>query len=224
LAEVTVDQRSQSEPAETEATESRRSRKRERTRADLLGAARSLIAERGVAGLRVSDVTERTDVALGSFYSHFETKDEIVEAVVADAITTLADSILDLGDQLDDPAEAMSVGVRQLVALCRTEPELARLLIALDDAEPRFEQMILPRARRIMDRGVATGRFPSGPPELLLTLAIAGVLAGIRAVMDGRAGTEAEHECAVALLCLVGIPVAEAREIARRRLPRARAS
>jgi AcrR family transcriptional regulator len=235
---ATVDQRSDTGPdasganpsrnqvnpprGDADPAESRRARKRERTRAELLGAARSLIAERGVAGLRVSDVTERTDVALGSFYSHFETKDEIVEAVVADAITALADAILDLGDQLDDPAEGMSVGVRQLVGLCRTEPELARLLIALEDAESRFEQMISPRARRIMDRGVASGRFAAGPGELLLTLAIAGVLSGIRAVMEGRAGAEAEHECATALLCLVGIPVAEAREIAWRALPRPR--
>jgi AcrR family transcriptional regulator len=205
----------------TDPGESRRTRKRERTRAELVAAARSLIAERGVAGLRVSDVTERIDVALGSFYSHFECKDEIVEAVVAAAVTDLADRILDLGGQLDDPAEAMSIGVRQLVALCWTEPELARLLVRLDDAEARFEGLISPRAGRIMAVGVAAGRFPAGSPELLLTLAIAGVLATIRAVMDGRVGPAAEHECATALLCLVGIPLDEAAEVARRPLPAA---
>src|SRR5438309_22869 len=114
---------------------SRRERKRLRMRNELLDAARALIAERGVSGLRVSDVTERTDMALGSFYSHFETKDDIVAAVVAETVTSLADAIGDVGDHLDDPAEAMSVGVRKLIELCRTDPELARLLVKLDDAE-----------------------------------------------------------------------------------------
>jgi AcrR family transcriptional regulator len=219
---ATVDEQRHTDPGrEADAGESRRARKRERTRAELVAAARSLIAERGVAGLRVSDVTERIDVALGSFYSHFECKDEIVEAVVADAVTDLADRILDVGGQLDDPAEAMSVGVRQLVALCWSEPELARLLVRLEDAEARFEGLISPRAGRIMTRGAAAGRFSTGSPTLMLTLAIAGVLATIRAVMDGRVGPGAEQECAAALLCLVGIPRDEAGEISQRPLPAA---
>jgi AcrR family transcriptional regulator len=203
----------------TSDTSSRRARKRVRTRSELLGAARSLIAEHGVAGLRVSDVTERTDVALGSFYSHFETKDDIVEAVVAEAVTALADTIGDIGDHLDDPAEAMSVGVRKLVGLCENEPELARLLVKLDDAEGRFEQMIWPRASTIMERGAASGRFRVDDPALMLTLAIAGVLATIRAVVEGRVGVEAANESAAGLLRLVGIDPVEAAEIAHRELP-----
>lgn len=198
---------------------SRRARKRVRTRAELLGAARSLIAENGVAGLRVSDVTERTDVALGSFYSHFETKDEIVDAVVAETVTALADAIGDLGDHLEDPAEAMSVGVRKLVDICEAEPELARLLVKLDDAEGRFESMIAPRASVIMERGVVSGRFRVDDPALMLSLSIAGVLATIRAVVEGRVGVEAASESAAALLRLVGIDHDEAVDIAQRELP-----
>lgn len=198
---------------------SRRARKRVRTRTELVGAARSLIAEHGVAALRVSDVTERTDVALGSFYSHFSTKDEIVEAVVADAVIALADAIGDVGDHLEDPAEGMSVGVRRLVELCRTEPDLARLLVRLDDAEGRFQSMIWPRAHRIMERGAASGRFRVTDANLLLTLCIAGVLATIRAVVEERVAADAGTESAVALLRLVGIDHAEAVEIATRELP-----
>lgn len=199
---------------------SRRERKRDRTRAELLGAARSLIAERGVAGLRVSDVTERSDVALGSFYSHFETKDEIVTAVVAEAVALLADAIGDVGARLADPAEAMSVGVRQLVGLGRSDPELARLLLALDHAEERFRQIVWPRAYPVMRRGVDEGRFASRSPELLLTLAIAGVFSALRLTIEQPAQPrDLPAQCAVALLRLVGLSDAEAREIAGRPLP-----
>jgi len=200
-------------------TGSRRARKRVRTRTELLGAARSLIAEHGVAGLRVSDVTERTDVALGSFYSHFETKEDIVEAVVADVVTALADAIGDVGDHLDDPAEAMSVGVRKLVELCQTDPELARLLVRLDDAEERFRQMLWPRAFTIMQRGTESGRFRITDPTLFLTVAVAGVFATIRAIVEQRVQDDVAGDCAAGLLGLVGIDHDEALEIAGRDLP-----
>src|SRR5581483_6997629 len=120
----------------------RRDRRRERARSELVSAARTLIAEHGVADLRVSDVTERSDVALGSFYRHFETKDDVIDAVISDTVSALADAIGDIGDHLEDPAEAMSVGARKLIGLGESDPELARLLVRLEDAEPRFERMI----------------------------------------------------------------------------------
>jgi AcrR family transcriptional regulator len=207
--------------ATSDAADSRRARKRDRTRSELLDAARALIVERGVAGLRVSDVTERSDVALGSFYSHFETKDEIVEAVVAEAVSSLADAIGDVSDQLEDPAEAMSVGARQLVGLGRSEPELAKLLLALDHAERRFQAIVWRRSLPVMQRGVSAGRFVPDQPELLLTLAIAGVFAGIALSLEtaDREAEELPSRCATALLRLVGIADAEAHAIARRPLP-----
>jgi AcrR family transcriptional regulator len=205
--------------ASTDTTTSRRARKQARTRSELLGAARALIAERGVAGLRVSDVTERSDVALGSFYSHFETKDEIVEAVVAEAVSSLADALGDVGGRLADPAEGMSVGARQLIELGRTEPELARLMLALDHAEDRFAEVIYPRALTIMRRGVESGRFIADEPELMLTLAIAGVFAGVRLALESPGDTDLPSRCATALLRLVGLSDPESREIARRPLP-----
>jgi len=194
-------------------------RRRERTRKELLGAARALIAENGVGDLRVSDVTERSDVALGSFYSHFATKDEIVEAILAETVSALADAIGDVGDHLDDPAEAMSVGVRRLVGLVDSDPELARLLVRLEDAEPRFERLIWDRAERIMRRGVESGRFRVDDGALALTIAIAGVLAAIRARVVGRVGAGAGSAAAAALLRSAGIDHDEAVAIAARPLP-----
>ena len=208
----------ESQPPETQGA-ARRARRRDKTRTELVSAARSLIVERGVAGLRVSDVTERSDIALGSFYSHFTTKEEIVEAVVAESVTAIADAIGDVGDRLDDPAEGMSVGVRRLVGLCQSDPELAHLLVRLDDAEEHFRELLWKRAYRIMERGVASGRFRAHDATLALTIAIAGVFATIRATVDGLVPPEAACDCAAALLRLVGIDGAEATAIAHRELP-----
>ncbi|HEX6389309.1 MAG TPA: hypothetical protein VFZ89_07680, partial [Solirubrobacteraceae bacterium] len=90
--------------------------------------------------------------------------------------------------------------------------------VRLEDAEPRFERMIWERSERIMRRGIDSGRFRVDDGTLALTIAIAGVLATIRARVDGRVGEDAGTACAAALLRAVGIPNGEAVRIARKEL------
>jgi AcrR family transcriptional regulator len=56
----------------------------EERRADLLDAALAVFAERGVDEATVSDITTRADVAKGTFYLYFPSKDELFEQLVSD--------------------------------------------------------------------------------------------------------------------------------------------
>ena len=64
--------------------------RRARTRARLIRAGHSLIAEKGVANLRIAELTDEAGVALGSFQNHVASKDELVEVVMREAVQTLA--------------------------------------------------------------------------------------------------------------------------------------
>lgn len=180
-------------------------------------AARSLIAERGLAELRVGDVVEKADVALGTFYAHFASKEEIVEAIVADAITALAVKVADLGPHLD-PAHALSIGVRRIVGLAETDPDLARLLLRLDNAERVLESLVWEQAVAIMRRGADSGRFQTGDVYLTLRIAVAGTFVTIESALAGE-HSDAAQQCAAVLLQAVGIERQEAQMIARLPLP-----
>lgn len=200
-------------------TLTRKERMRAQTRADIMAATRELLAEGGISALRISDITDRTDIALGSFYSHFGSKDEVVEAVVEESVRALADGILEASRHLDDPAEAMSVGIRIVVGLCYSNPEVAGLLINLDHPQEQFETMAREQALAVIESGVAAGRFTTDDAELVLTIATGSVLAAIRNTLAGRHGPDTDIACAALLLRAVGIERAEAEEIARRPLP-----
>ena len=56
----------------------------ERTRAKLIEAAAAEFGERGFADASISGITSRAGTALGTFYTYFESKDEIFRSLVRD--------------------------------------------------------------------------------------------------------------------------------------------
>ncbi|MHB8693109.1 MAG: TetR/AcrR family transcriptional regulator [Solirubrobacteraceae bacterium] len=190
-----------------------------RTRAKLISAAQTLIAEHGIDALRIADITDRADVGFGSFYTYFQTKDEIVEAIVADTITSLAESVIHMTGRLEDPAEQMSVAIRRIVRVAYDDPELASVLISLNRAEARFETMILPQARSVLENGLASGRFTINDLPTVLTMAIAASLSVITGIVERRLGDNADITCAQTLLHTVGLDRSEAVRIANLPLP-----
>jgi len=202
---------------ETAAT-SRLDRKRERTRQRLIDAGRSLIAEKGVAGLRIQEITASADVALGSFYNYFPTKEDLVEAVVSESLDMLGAETV-VNDGSEDPAVTAGNAVRRVVRLAFDQPDFARLLLNLSHADSLFAQAFHPYARSVVERGIASGRFDSPDIDVSVNLVVGSSLALIRAILDGVHTDGAEHSHAELSLRALGVPAAEAREISRRQLP-----
>jgi AcrR family transcriptional regulator len=193
--------------------------RQERVLARLKQAASQVIAEKGVEGLRLRDVTEIADVGFGSFYSHFASKEQLVEAVVTDLVVNLADATIARTARLADPAEAASAAHRWFVRQAFEAPEFAWLVVHLDRADALFERAILPYAEELLRRGIEAGRFRVMDVRVTLTYVVGATFAVMRAVLEGRLGDDADVTSAEALLGALGLREREAAEVARRALP-----
>lgn len=193
---------------------SRGDRRRERTRQQLIDAGRTLIAEKGVAGLRIQEITEEADVALGSFYNHFPTKDDLVEAVVAESLAELGAETV-VGDETQDPAVTAGAAIRRVVRLAFDAPDFARLLIQLNHADAVFARTFHPFARQVVERGVSTGRFDCADIDVSVNLVVGASLSLIRAILGGEHADGAEIAHAEVSLRALGVPHDEARRISR---------
>ena len=194
----------------------RTDRRRERTRGKLTDATRELIAEKGVAGLRIQEITERADVALGSFYNHFDSKEAVVEAVIAESLQGITETLA--AAPLEDAAELVSIAVRRFVGQAYADPEFASLVVHLNHADALFGVAVHPAARTAVQRGIAEGRFDVPDLEVAVTGILGGALAVMRAIVDGRLGKNAETFYAEAALRSLGLTPAEAAEVVRRPL------
>jgi AcrR family transcriptional regulator len=72
---------------------SRSERKRARTRAELLAAARKVFAQRGYHDTSIADITERADVGVGTFYLHFRDKDDMFNTLLDEGFYDLREAI-----------------------------------------------------------------------------------------------------------------------------------
>lgn len=203
-------------------TVTRTQRQQLRTRRQLLDAGRSLIAAKGVSGLRVQEITELADVALGSFYNYFPSKDALVEAIITETLSDLASATITETSDDTDPAEVVAMANVRVIGLARREPDLARLIVNIAHSESLFGQAVHPYARVAVERGIATGRFSVPDLEVLLTSVIGGAFALIREILDGRHEPDAAEAFACYVLTSLGVRADEAYAIVQRTSPKLR--
>jgi AcrR family transcriptional regulator len=82
----------------------RGTRRKARTRAEILGAARQVFAERGFHEASIADITQAADVGVGTFYLHFRDKDEAFRILLEEGMSQLRENVRNvLYQQLDEP-------------------------------------------------------------------------------------------------------------------------
>ena len=131
--------------AQEQTTENRLERRKMRTRAALIRAAQSFIAS-GTLNVPVLEITQAADVGMGSFYNHFDSKEQLFQAAineVLDAHGTLLDR---LTDEDEDPAETFARSFRLTGRLFRRRPDMSRVLLNSGLALISSDRGVAPRA------------------------------------------------------------------------------
>jgi len=207
-------------PEATNAAPGRVDRRKQRTRTALVGAARQLLAE-GRTHVSIQEITDAADVGFGSFYNHFESKDDLFAAAV-DA--TVEDWAL-LRDQIvagfDDAAEVFAVSFRMAGRLQRQSPELARALLNSGLGVLTHDQGLAPRARHDIATAAEAGRFDVENADIALMAAggaLLGLLQWLEVHPDADAGALSD-EMAERLLRMFGMTKRDAKRLCSRPLP-----
>lgn len=195
-------------------------RRKARTRAALVGAAQSLLAE-GRLNVPILEITQAADVGMGSFYNHFQSREELFHAAVEEALDRHG-ALLDLlCEDLDDPAQVFAQSFRLTGRLHRRNPTLSKVLLADGLGLVSSERGLAPRARRDIEAAASAGRFQVRDSELAMTIVAGTALCLGRLLHDNpeRDDAEAADQVTEDLLRMFGLPADEAAEICRRPLP-----
>jgi AcrR family transcriptional regulator len=197
-------------------------RRKARTRANLLAAARRLFAGQGVERTTIAEIADHAEIGIGSFYNYFSTKGELLDAVIEEALSEQLHLLQLRQAQVSDPAEKVSIAHRHLVRVVRTDSDWAWLLVRLEFPRRVAWSLLGDAVRRDMHAGIRTGRFQVTNPTLARNASGGALLAVIHAQLMGEGSRNADSEHAEGVLRSFGLDPVEAAVIARRPLPEVR--
>ncbi|MEE1765176.1 TetR/AcrR family transcriptional regulator [Streptomyces sp. SP18BB07] len=205
----------------TEKTAARRAdRRRARTRSALVRAAQRLLAE-GRSDIPIQEITELADVGVGSFYNHFDTKEDLFRVAVEEVLEWFGDLMDRLTADIDDPAVAYAQSFRMTGRLHRRFPQLSLVLLNHGLEVAYSDRGLAPRALRDIRTATDAGRFEVEDLDLALAMTVSAQLAlgSLLHAQSDRDDAYSSDLVARGLLRHFGIPADEAARICSLDLP-----
>lgn len=202
------------------AAPTRLDRRKARTRRALIDAARRILADKGTTQVSIQEITEEADVGFGSFYNHFETKEELFGVAVVEVLDDLGAAVDAACESLDDPAEIYAVGVRVTCRIAHTQPAVAQVLLQTGFSYLSRREGLAARALRDIERGVESGRFIVGNPQAALATTAGSVLSHVAMSLQDPDPVDTDaDDLAELLLRMLGMTARSAKAVAHRPLP-----
>jgi AcrR family transcriptional regulator len=149
------------------ARKNRAERRREDTRRKLMRAAYEIIADRGLEGLVIQDITQSADVGYGSFYNHFHSKEAVVDAVIEAALLRILRIKDRVNELAPDAAEAFGVNFRMSLKAIRMDRVWGWFVIRSTLSRGQTLRMgVADSLRRSIERGIESGEFTCDDIEM----------------------------------------------------------
>jgi AcrR family transcriptional regulator len=104
----------------------------QRTLRKILQAALAEFGERGFSDASITAITKRANVALGSFYTYFDSKEEVFKALVGEMSAQVRDRV---APALTEASDAIDAERRALAAFLRFASEHKEVYRIIDEAE-----------------------------------------------------------------------------------------
>lgn len=176
----------------------RRARKRIRNRAAIIYAAVGLFGEQGFGATTVRDIIRRTDLATGTFYNYFNSKDDVFKAVVNEVGEELRARLMAARGQASSFSDFIEQSFRVYFTYYAERPDIFMMLrsnqtyngtiIGMEDHQARTG---LHELRADIARASREGIFPELDIDYL-TAAIGGVAFALVGEMMNRRPVDPE--------------------------------
>jgi AcrR family transcriptional regulator len=193
-------------------TEGRVARRRAATRTRLLRAAQHLISS-GEA-VTVAAIVANADIALASFYTHFETKEALLEELVARTTEDLARRLSQQPEGAD-AAVALAAAVRQFWAWFIEDPIRGRYVLEAARVSRVLAGTLGLALARLIEHGRRTGLFHIASTTAAAYMIGGGLMGATHGHVSRRLDSDIDVELATQALQLLGLSPEDAGKAAR---------
>ncbi len=135
----------------------------------VLEAAGAEFGERGYHEAAITGITQRAGVALGTFYTYFESKEEVFRALVQDMSRSVRQHVAEAVKEAPDRIAAERIGLAAFIGFVRQHRELYRIIeeaqfVAADVYREHYRTFV-DGYRRNLAAAAARGEIVDGEDE-----------------------------------------------------------
>ena len=135
----------------------------------VLEAAAAEFGERGYHEAAITGITQRAGVALGTFYTYFESKEEVFRALVRDMSDATRQHVAEAVRNAPDRLAAERLGLEAFIGFVRQHPELYRIIeeaqFVAEDAYRDHYRSFVEGYSRNLAAARTRGEISDGPDE-----------------------------------------------------------
>ena len=199
--------------------ETRVSRKRERTRGELVAAAERLVALRGLDALSIDEITEEADVAKGTFYTHFQDKDDLAAAMGRQIRLDLEAQITRLNHGVKDAGLRMANGLSTVLDFAIRQPVRARAMMRLIPGAVNPDTPINAGIRADIVLGQKTKVFSVPSVNAAVVVTLGSVMSAAMRITEATRAVEKPYDFAADVIAIalagLGMKTSDALRLAR---------
>lgn len=194
-------------------------RRQLRNREALIAAASAVMSEKGVDGATMLEIAEIADLGAGTIYNYFKSKEELAIAVLEDMMHGLAIRIEEATQNFEDPAQVYAYGIRTVLETATTDVRWKQLLNRSEVIADALFRRIGPFAIRDLRKAADAGRMKISNAELIWRLTSPAIVGISLSITRGEVSVDSIDQVVVRLLCMTGLSVDGAIELAGRQRP-----
>jgi AcrR family transcriptional regulator len=157
---------------------SRFQRRREKTRAELLDAAKRVLGAKGYHQTKISEIAAEADVGVGTFYLHYENKEALFLELVQETAQRLKATLDAAKAGGDNPAEQSTLSCAEFFRFAQDNRETFRILFGegiFNEAIGKAQAIFIADVAENFSAGVQDGVFAPYPPAVI-SQALIGML------------------------------------------------
>lgn len=194
-------------------------KKRERTRRSLVDAALRLLARKEAGDIALLEVAAEAEVASGTIYNYFRTRDEVLEAVGIALADEFSDAISGLSRDVHSGAQRLAIGVRMFIRRAAEDHQWTNALLRIVHFDQAMRSRLADYVLADLREGLREGVFSFADEGIARDLVVSCTTGAMRSVVEGRAVAEHDVRVTEMVLKALGATPARARKIASLPLP-----
>ncbi|MBM9548575.1 TetR/AcrR family transcriptional regulator [Leptospira sp. 201903074] len=182
-----------------------------------MNAALRLFAVKDAGETSIAEVAAEAEVANGTFYNYFKTKDELLDAsalVLAERMVAEAEGLM---SDIQNEVDRLAFGAILFLQRARKDSDWAWALIRVASVAPRMSEILRTYPLRDLKKAVKSGKFTIDSEDSALGLYVGAIHYGIRNILEGRANHKSHDvDMIVLVLKAFGISQTSAKNISQR--------